>query len=51
MKEKQKDFKRLQSKTIPPSSDSELCDTSNGTKSGEPGGKIKDDRNDGASLL
>lgn len=38
-------------KNIPPSSDSELCDTSNGTNSEEPGDKIKDERNDGASLL
>lgn len=36
---------------IPPSSDSELCDTSNGTNSEEPSDKIKDERNDGASLL
>lgn len=49
----EREAERLQETTIkyiPPSSDSELCDISNGTNSEEPGDKIKDEQNDGVSL-
>lgn len=50
----EREAERLQEitiKYIPPFSDSELCDSSNGTNNEEPGNKIKDEQNDGVSLL
>ncbi len=51
MKEKYRHSRKLQSNTIPLSSDSEMCDTSNWTNREEPGDKIKDEENDGVSFL
>lgn len=51
MKEKHRDSRKLQSNTFPPSSDSEMCDTSNWTNREERGDKIKDEENDGVSFL
>lgn len=47
----EREAERLQEITIKYTSDSELCDSSNGTNSEEPGDKIKDEQNDGVSLL
>ncbi len=51
MKEKLRDSRKLQSNTLPPSSDSEMCDMSNWTNREEPGDKIKNEENDGVSFL